>query len=122
MPSLSVGATGDLDPDEVHVEESESDDGLEKYRLAVNDHVARLPTAARRRGDAAFEHWIHETHCSSDRPATDASTQPLNRQSTARLIQSNEDKNIIASPREYQVELFERAKEKNLIIVLDTGD
>ncbi|KAH6660429.1 hypothetical protein BKA67DRAFT_616874 [Truncatella angustata] len=31
------------------------------------------------------------------------------------------DKMIISSPREYQVELFERAKEKNLIVVLPTG-
>lgn len=28
---------------------------------------------------------------------------------------------IISSPREYQTELFERAKEKNIIAVLDTG-
>ncbi|KAI0204785.1 hypothetical protein F4808DRAFT_474130 [Astrocystis sublimbata] len=28
---------------------------------------------------------------------------------------------IISSPREYQTELFERAKEKNVIVVLDTG-
>jgi endoribonuclease Dicer len=31
------------------------------------------------------------------------------------------DKRIISSPREYQVELFERAKEKNIIAVLATG-
>ncbi|KAI3318603.1 hypothetical protein HD806DRAFT_549027 [Xylariaceae sp. AK1471] len=32
-----------------------------------------------------------------------------------------EDAPIISSPREYQTELFERAKEKNIIAVLDTG-
>jgi endoribonuclease Dicer len=32
-----------------------------------------------------------------------------------------EDATIISSPREYQTELFERAKEKNIIAVLDTG-
>ncbi|TGJ79492.1 hypothetical protein E0Z10_g9276 [Xylaria hypoxylon] len=32
-----------------------------------------------------------------------------------------EDVPIISSPREYQTELFERAKEKNIIAVLDTG-
>ncbi|KAI0432759.1 hypothetical protein F5Y09DRAFT_353064 [Xylaria sp. FL1042] len=32
-----------------------------------------------------------------------------------------EDRPIISSPREYQTELFERAKQKNIIAVLDTG-
>ncbi len=32
-----------------------------------------------------------------------------------------EDAPIISSPREYQTELFERAKTKNIIAVLDTG-
>ncbi|KAI0508772.1 hypothetical protein F5B22DRAFT_383299 [Xylaria bambusicola] len=32
-----------------------------------------------------------------------------------------EDESIISSPREYQTELFERAKRKNIIAVLDTG-
>lgn len=32
-----------------------------------------------------------------------------------------EDAPIISSPREYQTELFERAKKKNIIAVLDTG-
>ncbi|KAI1420974.1 hypothetical protein F5Y12DRAFT_790634 [Xylaria sp. FL1777] len=32
-----------------------------------------------------------------------------------------EDAPIISSPREYQTELFERAKQKNIIAVLDTG-
>ncbi|KAI1433141.1 hypothetical protein GGR50DRAFT_670129 [Xylaria sp. CBS 124048] len=34
---------------------------------------------------------------------------------------SAEEAAIISSPREYQVELFERAKQKNIIAVLDTG-
>ncbi|KAI0396321.1 hypothetical protein F5Y17DRAFT_456050 [Xylariaceae sp. FL0594] len=33
----------------------------------------------------------------------------------------DEDAPIISSPREYQTELFERAKKKNIIAVLDTG-
>jgi endoribonuclease Dicer len=42
-------------------------------------------------------------------------------QSTRCLAKRKEMKSIISSPREYQVELFERAKEKNIIAVLDTG-
>lgn len=37
------------------------------------------------------------------------------------LAQEAESEKIISSPREYQTELFERAKEKNIIAVLDTG-
>jgi endoribonuclease Dicer len=37
------------------------------------------------------------------------------------LVRQAESQRIISSPREYQVELFERAKEENIIAVLDTG-
>ncbi|KAI1762058.1 hypothetical protein GGR53DRAFT_502835 [Hypoxylon sp. FL1150] len=37
------------------------------------------------------------------------------------LVQEAESERIISSPREYQTELFEMAKEKNIIAVLDTG-
>ncbi|KAI1274314.1 hypothetical protein F5Y07DRAFT_220865 [Xylaria sp. FL0933] len=36
-------------------------------------------------------------------------------------LKDMEDEPIISSPREYQTELFERAKQKNIIAVLDTG-
>lgn len=42
-------------------------------------------------------------------------------QSTRWLVNESEKREIISSPREYQVELFEKAKEKNIIAVLDTG-
>ncbi|KAI2472966.1 hypothetical protein F4781DRAFT_443323 [Annulohypoxylon bovei var. microspora] len=37
------------------------------------------------------------------------------------LVREAESEKIISSPREYQTELFERAKQKNVIAVLDTG-
>lgn len=37
------------------------------------------------------------------------------------LVREAESEKIISSPREYQTELFERAKQKNIIAVLDTG-
>lgn len=42
-------------------------------------------------------------------------------QSARWLINQSESQEIISTPREYQTELFERAKEKNIIAVLDTG-
>ncbi|KAI1470586.1 uncharacterized protein F4812DRAFT_469152 [Daldinia caldariorum] len=41
--------------------------------------------------------------------------------STNLLVREAESEKIISSPREYQTELFERAKQKNIIAVLDTG-
>lgn len=41
--------------------------------------------------------------------------------STNLLVREAESERIISSPREYQTELFERAKQKNIIAVLDTG-
>ena len=37
------------------------------------------------------------------------------------LMSKHESAVIITDPREYQVELFERAKKQNTIAVLDTG-
>ena len=37
------------------------------------------------------------------------------------LMAKQESAEIITSPREYQVELFEKAKQQNIIAVLDTG-
>jgi hypothetical protein len=41
--------------------------------------------------------------------------------STRSLISKQESTVIITDPREYQIELFERAKKQNIIAVLDTG-
>lgn len=37
------------------------------------------------------------------------------------IIAKQDYASIIHDPREYQLELFEKAKEKNIIAVLDTG-
>lgn len=44
-----------------------------------------------------------------------------NDQSVGYLVKSWEGQKIINNPRDYQMELFQRAKEKNTIAVLDTG-
>jgi endoribonuclease Dicer len=41
--------------------------------------------------------------------------------STSNLIRKQEYAANITTPREYQIELFERAKTQNTIAVLDTG-
>lgn len=48
-------------------------------------------------------------------------TKDDNKQSVKWLIKDSGSQEIISSPREYQIELFERAKTQNTIAVLDTG-
>ncbi|PHH62390.1 hypothetical protein CDD81_7186 [Ophiocordyceps australis] len=101
----------------------ESEDGVDKYRINAKSDVIREISAVRRREDAAFKSWV-EKRSRRDSATTgdkDAKALCLDRQSTASLIQSNEATAIIKSPREYQMDLYHRAKERNSIIVLDTG-
>jgi endoribonuclease Dicer len=80
----------------------------------------------RREQKAIFESWLQ----------TEAAQQPMRRRkdenqtleevvdehlSVNKLIAEQESTEIVKNPREYQMELFERAKNENTIAVLDTG-
>ena len=71
-------------------------------------------TARRQREQEEFQEWVREYSSQRDKGLRDASAYSPDHDdaSTARLI---------ATPREYQIELFERAKQKNIIVVLPTG-
>ncbi|KPM36518.1 Dicer-like protein 1 [Neonectria ditissima] len=100
-------------------EDIDSDDD-DAYRLNVNPERTRKVTEKKRIDTAAFQSWI----ANNQREVTkDSKRSPrdLAYQSVAHLVKESEDRKIIATPREYQVELFERAKTKNTIVVLDTG-
>jgi endoribonuclease Dicer len=45
----------------------------------------------------------------------------LSQMSTSNILANQEFAAVITDPREYQIELFERAKAENTIAVLDTG-
>lgn len=66
--------------------------------------------------DVQSRHRYHSTQSTQSHCNTIDETRSIKE-----LIGEAEDKRIIDSPRDYQLELFERAKTQNLIAVLDTG-
>jgi endoribonuclease Dicer len=71
-------------------------------------------TARRQRVQEEFQEWVREYSSQRGKDLRDATAFPQDQvdASTASLV---------ATPREYQIELYERAKEKNIIVVLPTG-
>lgn len=109
-----------VDHPENEPEDVESDDEDDAYRLTVNPERPRMITEKKRLDTAAFQSWITKNQREVTKNSTKAA-QDLVHQSVAYLVKESEDKKIIGTPREYQTELFERAKTKNTIVVLDTG-
>ncbi|KAH6872047.1 P-loop containing nucleoside triphosphate hydrolase protein [Thelonectria olida] len=97
-------------------------DDDDHYRLAVKQGGGRKITERKRLDNAAFHDWVVKNQRESTRSsmAMAALNDPQN-QSAAHLVTTSENRKIIVSPREYQVELFERATRKNTIVVLPTG-
>ncbi|RFU77078.1 endoribonuclease dicer [Trichoderma arundinaceum] len=92
-------------------------------QLAADEgsHAQTAPIAKKRRQDLAFQEWLEK----NQEEVTMASKRDLDRHlekaSTPRPLEDGTRKKIISSPREYQIELFERARDENTIVVLDTG-
>ncbi|TVY67376.1 Dicer-like protein [Lachnellula suecica] len=94
-------------------DEEEDDDDQPKGR-------PRKITERKRRQNAIADSYLQDA---LQDPSKQHKVLPQDeaKQSTRWLVNQSENHKIISSPREYQIELFERAKEKNIIAVLDTG-
>lgn len=105
------GAISETIEDEDGGNETESDD--------------EAPAYPSENQELSYEKTVRESYIRSRvLEATKGSTAPEkadDKQSVKWLIKDSGSQEIISSPREYQIELFERAKTQNIIAVLDTG-
>lgn len=119
-----------IDSDQGSVAPAEKDYDSEDLAYRSNDEEAgrlvqtqprkpRKISQKKKIEQANFGTWLDRNRKNltqrSGKPATE------HEQSVQYLVKTWEGESIINNPRDYQLELFERAKEKNTIAVLDTG-
>ena len=113
--SSLVRLTEKLGEDEEDDEDNE-DDELETQQSTK----ARDISERKRRLNAIADTYSEEKIQMDIKKGTRANV--IDEEQSARwLVNETEKRQIISSPRDYQLELFERAKMKNVIAVLDTG-
>jgi endoribonuclease Dicer len=103
------------------------EDNGEKYRLVSAPAVPKRVSERKRTDAAIFEAWLKTKEKSQAFKKQRIEVRERvgrvkSKMTTASLVRQSQSRRIVDSPREYQIELFERAKEKNTIIVLDTGN
>ncbi|ESZ93843.1 hypothetical protein SBOR_5784 [Sclerotinia borealis F-4128] len=104
------------DPDHDDMPDIEEDDEYEPNQPAPD--IKRL-SARKQKYTAIFDTFLKESVKQPKTENISHSDEAL--QSTRWLIEQAEKQHIISSPRDYQLELFEKAKNQNIIAVLDTG-
>ena len=112
-----VDVVGEDDEDEPEFDEEEPDTDKEEEVISL-PKIQKI-TERKRRRIAAVDEWLQKR---DEKLIKEAKFRPEDETQSARwLVNQMENRQIISTPREYQLELFEKAKEKNLIAVLDTG-
>jgi hypothetical protein len=109
-PSQSGGNSGEAEDVESELEEE-----------VFVPKKPRKISERKRIQNAAQESWFQSYQRQQAKAASNISNVDTEALSIRYLVRQAESQRIISSPREYQVELFERAKEQNIIAVLDTG-
>lgn len=108
--------------EESHGSDEEEDEGEgeegDEFRPSTK---TRKFSERKRRMNAIADQYILTLVEKSAKKDNEVKPGDESRQSAKWLVNQSENREIISSPREYQTELFERAKEKNIIAVLDTG-
>ena len=99
---------------DLHDDGADSDG--ERHGLVRNPEKVRKVTSRRKRDDLAVEKFLLE-----NRGKLSKRHLPAAKADGESTIAGPHKPKIIHSAREYQIELFERAKARNTIIVLPTG-
>ena len=126
--SLTGTSTTTVTSPAIHIEPdsegSDSEDNEDKYRLESATAVPKKISEKKRLDSAIFQTFLNNNE-SFDNTRRDNATAPdaknVDGIPVAEIVRQSQSQQILNSPREYQVELFERAKERNTIVVLDTG-
>jgi len=100
--------------------DSDDEGGIIWKALEENQRSKPYKVSEKKREDAAIFNSYLESQWEGSSVSSKAPVQFEDR-SVEWLMHKIEARKIIESPRDYQIELFERAKGKNTIAVLDTG-
>ena len=97
------------------------DDDEDESNEALSLAEPRKISERKRRMNLIADRYIQEMAQKSLKEDIRLNHKNVEDQSARYIIHQAESRRIISTPREYQTELFERAKERNIIAVLDTG-
>lgn len=105
-------------------DQTELEDVGEAEEQKKDDNQAqKAPVAKNRKQDMKFQEWLEKNQkevLRASKADMDSRLERLDKMSVEKLLRGSSER-IIASAREYQIDLYERAKNENTIVVLDTG-
>lgn len=119
--TLSNGASSGTEEDAPAEEQEEDYDNEEEEDVVGPATKPRKITERKRRMNATVDNYVMNRTLDKIKKGTVVRPEDEANQTTRWLVNQSENRQIISTPREYQIELFERAKENNIIAVLDTG-
>lgn len=111
-----------IKPDLEEQDADDSDDTEDdQYVLTENAPRAQRISEKNRKDVGTFQNWLTESQREGSEVQRREKGKVTQRASAADRLLEKDSCKIIDAPREYQMDMFERAKEKNIIVVLDTG-